>query len=562
MIFAPKDDPNALVIGPTAVTFAQRGAPARPGRALVLSLEDGAVVEVPRRPTAMESFRFKYRYEVDIGDHPVSWDEAFPSGTGGFEFLATLEARWRVTGPVDVVRRGMRTLADGHEVVRLRMRDLIWPHTGAYGIDRLADASRMLWVRFCAGPHELPEGITVVSLMVRLFLDPEATEHLRDMRKERWRTDLIGERENALRAAMRGDGGLLLHLIAQDPSQLGQVLNDLATRQDMELAQKQQLLRDLMDHRLIQPAEAQEMWDRMTRPASAFGGMPTTLPGVGDSAPPQIIAGRVVPQRFDEGPPRPRDRGRSDGRGEAEYGPSGPGYGGEPTGRGGPTGPGSPAGPGGAPAGDHTLDLSGRRRPDGPPETMDDAPQTATGVPRSGGLGVDPARSGYGHEPGSGAPDLTGYRAPDGTPDAWAGGGGAPRGGGYGGAYEGGRGGGYGSPFSGGHRSGYDGARGSGYDGQHGGERGSGYGGPHEGGYGVGPDTAPGGGYGDVFGGTHGPGPADGRLPDTVEAYPRDTRPLPDADRPDETGGTNVSGSTPVGRSRRTPPNDGRRDGA
>lgn len=305
-------DPSLLVGGPYAVTMGNRGTPPLPSQALVFTTDDGTVVELPRLPSAMGSFKYRYRYEVDTSDHRSSWTEVLPSGTGGYGFQASLDATWTVTAPGQVVRRNIRTVADGDAAVALAIRNLLWPHAGLHPIDRLADFDTFVRSRFCTGHHALPEGLTISALTVGFSLDQEAVDHLRALRQAadkqtllqaEHRTDrtrqqleqvLQADREDAIRQAARGDGGILIRLVAQDPGKLREIMLDLGQRQEVAAERKMKMLRDLIEAKLVQPADAQQIWQDMNGPAALFGPQPSAAPP--QAGPPaQLLPGAFAP---------------------------------------------------------------------------------------------------------------------------------------------------------------------------------------------------------------------------------------------------------------------------
>ncbi|MEY9966652.1 hypothetical protein ABIA33_004717 [Streptacidiphilus sp. MAP12-16] len=304
---------DLLITGPSPVTMGDRGAPARPGRVLLFSTDDGQVVELSRRPGAWASMKYEFRYEVDTSDHVVGWSDVLPSGTGGFPFQSSLEARWKVTNAAEVVNRGIKSVADGQVAVCVAMRDLLWQHSGLYGIERLEDLASFVRMSVCPYQHPLPIGITVTTLTVRLYLDEHASNHLRAVKQKEFdnqlaqaghvvamtehklEAELQAEREKALLAAARGEGGLVLRLIAQDPSKLQEIMLQLGNRHDVAVEQKAQMLRDLIDAKLIQPAEAQTMWQEMHRPVPLFGTGPQELSAPTGPAPAQLQPGTGMP---------------------------------------------------------------------------------------------------------------------------------------------------------------------------------------------------------------------------------------------------------------------------
>lgn len=321
---APGSGRPYLVSGPFPVSMGDRGTAPTPTETLVFSTSDGSVVELPKRPGAFSATKYSYRYIVDGSDHLVSWDEHLPSGTGGFDFQAALEARWRVASATEVVRRNITGVADGEAAVRQAMREMLWPHTATYGIERLSALDTFVRSSFSGRPHKLAEGLVVTNLAVRLHLDPVAAEHLRSIKQREfdrqiaavqhdndkalqgYQSELQTQREQAILAAARGEGGLILMMIAQDPSKMREVLAELADRQEVALSHKRQVLKDLMEAKLIQPSDAEDLWQDMNRPTPLFGGTAAALPTAPTGTQPQLIAGAVAPR---PSPPTPRFQG-------------------------------------------------------------------------------------------------------------------------------------------------------------------------------------------------------------------------------------------------------------
>ncbi|MEU0343364.1 hypothetical protein ABZ092_31525 [Streptomyces bobili] len=349
---------QSLFTGPLPVSMADRGGSVRPGQAILFSSEEGELTELPRKPTAFGSLRYRYRYEVDLSDHTVSWSEPLQSGTGGFHFQAAFEARWKVSEAAEVVRRGIRSVGDGRDAVCVAMRDLLWPHAARYGIERMEEFAGFVRGSLCSRRHRLATGLTVDSLIVRIYLDEAAAGHLRALKQRDFDKQLAvaghavamtehtldqelqTKRREALLAAARGEGGLLVELIAQDPSKLHEIMRELGQRHDVAVEQKGRMLRDLVEAGHIQPAEAQQMWYEMHSPAPLFGGtaaLPVTaptappaqltqgpgavpaghsasagpaqggLPGAATGGP-AVVAGTVVPAAGAQKPPKPRRR--------------------------------------------------------------------------------------------------------------------------------------------------------------------------------------------------------------------------------------------------------------
>lgn len=364
-----------LYNGPIPVSMGDRGGPVRPGQSLLFSTEEGDLVELPRRPSAFGALKYRFRYEVDRSDQTMAWSEPLSSGTGGFPFQASFEARWRVTDPAEVVRRGIDTLDKAHAAVCVAMRDLLWPYAARYGIEQLDDFDQFVRTSVSSRPHTLPVGVTVDPLIVRIYLDSAAAEHLRALKQQEFDEQLVkaghsvaltsqtldaelqAKREEVLLAAARGEGGLLLHLIAQNPANLHEIMLELGQRQDVQQNQKADMLRMLIDAGHLQPAEAHALWEDMHRPAPLFptatpgqvsgggagqltaGG--TGTPGAGASggatgAPggnpqpaqpqhqqqPSVVAGVVVPPTPGGAPPRPRRRPATPPQAPAQQAPA------------------------------------------------------------------------------------------------------------------------------------------------------------------------------------------------------------------------------------------------
>ncbi|TJZ41922.1 hypothetical protein FCH28_36025 [Streptomyces piniterrae] len=316
---------DLLITGPHPVSMGNRGPAVLPHQALVFSAEDGDPVHLPGRPGAFAARKFRYRYDVDTSEHAVEWTEALPSGTGGFSFQAALEARWKVTDPSAVVKGNIGTVGSGQGIVRVGVRDLLWPHTGSFALEECAAAEGFLRSTFGGREHQLSTGLTVLSLVIRLYLDQDAAEHLRELKKQKWgielvagesqkkraeqqsEAELLAERERAILNAARSEGGLITYLIAQDPSRLREIMADITARHDITVEQKSRLLRDLVDAKLIQPAEAQEFYSSIHHTEPLFAGGSGIAPGIGpgQGAQAPTIPGSVVPPPSDA-PPRPR----------------------------------------------------------------------------------------------------------------------------------------------------------------------------------------------------------------------------------------------------------------
>lgn len=282
-------DPEQLIAGPWPAGLVNRGETPRPGTALVFSLDTGEPVLLDRRPSLLESTRFHFRYEVDTTDHHTTWPDSLPSRTKGFAFHAEISTAWRVSSPDVVVKRRLTTVTTAESLVRGAINDLLRPHIRGFDIEDVARAEASANRSLRSREHTFDSGLTVFACAVRLGLDETAERHLRQQRDLAWQREQsilahkvnrvqtegeqelvslveehearrVRERTAALQAAQRGEGGLLMHLVAQDPSQLRSILQEIAARQDVALERKQALLRDLKGD--LHPAEYAEWAQR------------------------------------------------------------------------------------------------------------------------------------------------------------------------------------------------------------------------------------------------------------------------------------------------------------
>jgi hypothetical protein len=321
------DEDGCLVMGPFPVRLGDRGAPPRPDRALVFSLSDGAAELVTHRPSVLESRRYQYRYEVDTADKRLTWQDSLPSSVAGYFFRAELETAWRVSSAVEVVRRGITSTEKGDAVVRGGLAAMLVSRTQKFDIEDYAGAQQALNAEFGAGEHPLPEGITLSGFTARLNLDADAEQYVRTRHRMDWDAVLAGKQhvsditaaqrkgeitaiaEDQLRAAAQREGGLLLYVVAQDPSQLRSVLQEVATHQDITLEQKRQLFRELIANKLVQPADVDVIWQTLFQQPQSFGVGPAFRAlqqgsGRGPVGPPAPSAG---PSTSPAPPPRPAD---------------------------------------------------------------------------------------------------------------------------------------------------------------------------------------------------------------------------------------------------------------
>jgi hypothetical protein len=336
------DSSQQLVSGPFQVTFTDRGVP-QPGWAMVFSCADGNMEWLNRRPGAIERRRYRYRYDVSTIDHRLGWEDALPSATAGYMFRGRMELTWRVTKPEAVVQRGIGDTRAGDDVVRAGLVRRLVSRCRAFEIEDHAEAENDLNSMLGDQEISLPEGITVSRLTARLDLDMEAEQYVRRQRGLRWEADIasqehknrLGEverqsalrklteqheqavqsaRADALREAAKGRGGLLIQVVAQDPSQLRSVLQEVAARQDIEMEKKLKVFEELVANKLVQPADVDVMWQTLLQNPQPFGSPPElSAPPAGstphedtpDSPPAVVLDDSDIVSRSDE--PAPAD---------------------------------------------------------------------------------------------------------------------------------------------------------------------------------------------------------------------------------------------------------------
>ncbi|WP_283136912.1 hypothetical protein [Rhizohabitans arisaemae] len=343
------ESPRPLIHGPVEVTMANRGKPARPGQALVFSRADRRAVEVLRRPSALGSLKYTYRYEVDITDKRLMLQEPLPSATNAFWFQAELEAQWRVADPEEVVRRGIATADDGDALVRTALIELLRPYCRAFDVDDHARAEESARQAFGRTPLAMPEGLVVIAVSVRVYPDADTGNHqhgIRDaereeivrarehraamaavgseydvrMQAERRQQELLALRMRALAEAARGEGGLLLRLLAQEPERLHTVIRELAESRELALERKLGLFRELVAGNLVQPADLDGLVRNLL-------GQPSALSAFGPSHPASATPGALPAGESPFPPPDPAPPPRRTDSREApkERGPYGHG---------------------------------------------------------------------------------------------------------------------------------------------------------------------------------------------------------------------------------------------
>jgi hypothetical protein len=296
-----EDNSRQLMLGPFPVSKRDRGGSPKPGWSLVFSLSDGVAKVVTCQPSRRESRSYHYRYEVDITDKELRWQQLLPSDAPGFSFRASLVLTWRITSPAEIVRRGIADMRRCESIIRRKLEIMLTSQSRKYDIEEHARAEAALNSALGQGDLILPEGVTISAFTARLELDTDTEKHAKVRRgmdraaviakhKQKGEVDsvmhdgrikaIVGDQEleiqqkraEALRAAARGDGGLLVQVVAQDPSQLRGVLQDVAAHHEIAMATKLKIFNEMVNNKLIQPADAEPIWQSFFQSSpSVFG---------------------------------------------------------------------------------------------------------------------------------------------------------------------------------------------------------------------------------------------------------------------------------------------------
>ena len=124
--------------------------------------------------------RYRTQYEVDISDHhrTAQLDSSpLPSRGDTYFFHSTVDVGFRVTNPLEVVRRNV---TDALPVVYHYLIDIFRPVTRRYEITDAEGAETQLNLLFLQ-PVELKEGITIYRCHTRLRPDAAAEHYLRPL---------------------------------------------------------------------------------------------------------------------------------------------------------------------------------------------------------------------------------------------------------------------------------------------------------------------------------------------------------------------------------------------
>jgi len=286
-----------------------------PGVAVVCSMADGQLEQVGKLGIIA---RYHRRYEVDITDHHDTVDSPLPTRDDVYYFQCSIVIGWRVSNPIEVVRRGV---VDGLDLCHSRLLDRIREISRDFEIQDCAKAEREI-NRAVGMPFPLLEGITVYHFSARLTLDADARAYLQakiatdreaDLDKLRRRDDverthhdekietirLSGEvqrdqqRMNAVSQALKGDNDLLLYHLAQNRGETGAIINMIRADRSSTERERVTLLKDLIEHNLIQDVDLDELRSELvsgTALGIRRGSNPTNeLPSIAQQHPLKIV---------------------------------------------------------------------------------------------------------------------------------------------------------------------------------------------------------------------------------------------------------------------------------
>lgn len=313
-----------LVYGPFNVTLLEGGRNPRPGTAFVFSLENGDTVVLNRRLSASERLRYRYRYEVNLSDWGFTWDDQFPSSTGGFDFQVRLSVGWRIWDPIEVVRRNI--IDASHVEVRLRghIQTAMRPWALEFAIEERADAEKEMNARSRTLIQQMPFGIEVTECHVRLSLDEATETHLQQKlglertyeeqervgllaiqeartqqglqtMRDNYQNEQVRQRfENLTTATSNEETGLLRWSIAENPGQTFEILREWMDRGERTQQQKIELVKELVEKGLIQPADADPILQKLMEDTRSPGaGLPPAQrsggPGAPSALPPAVF---------------------------------------------------------------------------------------------------------------------------------------------------------------------------------------------------------------------------------------------------------------------------------
>ncbi|GAA3231021.1 hypothetical protein [Actinocorallia longicatena] len=264
----PPVPPVPLILNEQPMATAGR-VPAVPGRAVLYLDRNGALVELARPPLAFTTVRYKFRYEVDIGDHSMSAQLEVPSASMAAKFQLTVHVGWRVTDPARIVRARM---PDGNEFVRTRLIELLQPIARRYTIDRDAAFEEKVGEVLSRGNVTFDEGITLFRLIAQVDHDAGAAARNAAWVNATFQSEMTAQGIADLRNQVSGQEDLLFLFLQRHPDQVGEVIGDIRTRGTLDRQQRIELFNKLVDNDLIQDADIEPLRKMIITPIEGFVG--------------------------------------------------------------------------------------------------------------------------------------------------------------------------------------------------------------------------------------------------------------------------------------------------
>lgn len=212
----------------------------RPDVAVVYATAAGEVAVLddarPMYWTEAVMARYRFRYEVDLGDHRRTVElRSYPLPARGevYSFVATVEVGFRVSDPGEIIKR---RVDDALVVVYNHILAVAREITREYAIEDSGHAEDALNARFRRG-EVLEEGIDLYRCRARLRPDDEARRYLDDQERAR--------RTNTVHAAE--------HVLVMDDSRRAQerVLLDQQTQLEVEVRRHRAIAGRPMDLRSV-----------------------------------------------------------------------------------------------------------------------------------------------------------------------------------------------------------------------------------------------------------------------------------------------------------------------
>ncbi|GGK85219.1 hypothetical protein Sme01_29880 [Sphaerisporangium melleum] len=234
-------------------------APIVPGRALLYSDVTGEVHHLPRPPMSYPWRRYRFRYEVDLSDHYVTFRVEVPSRSEASRFRLVIDVGWRVTDPVRIVKSRIR---DGNEIVLSRVTEAVRPICRGYEIEEDSALERHLTESLGLGRvHDYPEGISMFRFSAQVAQKRPVSEQTAAARMA-----VFG-----LRSQLRTEEDLILMLLQRAPDRVGDVIADIRRRKEMTMQSRIELFNKMVDNDLIQEAEMESIRQLILRPVESVG---------------------------------------------------------------------------------------------------------------------------------------------------------------------------------------------------------------------------------------------------------------------------------------------------